>query len=189
MLRQWVAVAPVRPSSLIGDRGRRERPGGAGHVPARVVVLGIQRITRAGGELVTEGVRRQQVDTPRLPRNSASAVPAAYSGVVGMQDRRHVCVVEIQCMTSDSVYQCGVGHAQPVRVPSDRGLRAHRQAGEHCCPGDPRCGLLRRPRWRDRGGRAGSGCSRAVPRRARRGRRCAITKSSRVRVSTEVRSS
>ena len=75
-----------------GDSGQAEQPdgngrrsegaGGAGHVPAGVVVLGVERVTRPGGEFVAQRMRREQIDT-LAPRHSASGVPAAYSGVVG----------------------------------------------------------------------------------------------------------
>ena len=60
-----------------------------------------------------------------------------------MQDRRHVRIVEIQCMTSDSVYKCGVGHAQPVGVPSAVACACSTAKQlDTVAGGDPRGGLL-----------------------------------------------
>ena len=58
-----------------------------------------------------------------------------------MQDRRNVGVIEIQCMASDSVDQCGVGDPEPVGRAERPGLRvtAKRNA---LLPCDPCCGLL-----------------------------------------------
>ena len=97
-------------------------------------------------------------------------------------------VIEIQCMAGDSVDQCRVGDAQPVGRAEHPGLRitAKRQA---LLPGDPCGGFL--------GARDGEAemieqapgalvqhLGGDVGRR-----RCDATKSSNVRVSTEVRSS
>ena len=114
--------------------GRRsEGAGGAGHMPAGVVVLGVEGVTRPCGEFVAKRVRGEQIDT-------AGATPFGQRRSRGVQrrrrvkDRRHVRVIEIKCMARDSVDQCRVGDAQPVRGAEHHGLRVTAQC-EALLPG------------------------------------------------------
>ena len=169
MLRQCVAVLPVEAEQPDGNGRRSEGAGGAGHVPAGVVVLGVERVTGAGGELVAQRMRGEQLDTPGAPpfgQRRSRGVQRRRR----MEDRRHVGVIEIQCMTSDSVDQCRVGDAQPVWVPSAMACGSPPSDGTALWRSSRR--VPRRPRQRGRGDRAGTGCSRAARRRGCRRRRC-----------------
>ena len=104
------------------DRCRGEGAGCPGHVPACVVVLRVEGIAGAGGELVPEGVRGQQVDAAAAtPLRQRRARGVQRRG--GMQNGRDMGVVEIQCMASDSVHKRGVGDSQAVERAERPGLR------------------------------------------------------------------
>ncbi len=166
-MRGGHSLEPEQPDR---DRRRGQRAGGPGHVPARVVVLGVERIAGPGGQLVAEGVRGEQVDAPAAaPLRQRRARGVQRRG--GMQNGGNVGVIEIQCMAGDSVDERGVGDSQPVGCAEHRGLRLSAEQ-KALFPGDASRQARRRPLWPGQGDRAGTGCSRAARRRALRRLAC-----------------
>ena len=81
MLRQCVAVVPVKPEQPDGNGRRSEGAGGAGHVPAGVVVLGVERVTRpvrrvrsqARARRADRYRRRHAIRPAAFPRRTAAS--------------------------------------------------------------------------------------------------------------------
>src|SRR5581483_10387687 len=113
----------VKVQQLSGGRRRAEHAGGAGDVPADVVMRRIHRVADAALDLDAEDKRMQKFRAADW-RTFGERQDRGRDRAARMDDGLEMSIVEVEYVRADAVDQRGVQYIQPLAPPEHARLRS-----------------------------------------------------------------